>query len=156
MSDLEWNEIGKYNRKISWNVQNLNLPELNQDVLIFFPNTDNACRKNECFFDNILSDKYGRVIVGYFYLVEGEQVSITDGMFDYGYIREGIKWAKYNRPSQPDKQVKICENFFCKKYNMKTGSKCNEIPCKECNNRNCVNCKMYLSQSPKCKNSKIW
>lgn len=138
MKNLEWNEVGKYDRKIMWDKQELNLPELGQEVLIFFPDINN----------------YGKVIVGYFYLTHGEQISITDGMFDFGYIREGIKWAEYNRPSQPDKKVQMCENFVCKKYDMGLRSKCNEVPCEECEDGNCVNCKKHLSQSPKCENSK--
>lgn len=35
MTNLKWHKVGKYNRKIMWNKQNLNLPELKQDVLIF-------------------------------------------------------------------------------------------------------------------------
>lgn len=156
MAILKWNEVGKYDEKIMWDKQNLNLPELGQDVLIFFPDTDSNCRKNEYTGENILFDKYGRIIIGYFYLTKGEEVSITDGYYDFGYIREGIKWAEYNRPSQPDKQVKMCENFVCKKYDRGIESKCSEVPCKECDDRNCVNCKLYLSQSPKCKNCRIW
>lgn len=156
MVTLKWNEVGKYDEKIMWNKQNLNLPELGQDVLIFFPDTDSNCRKNEYTGKNILFDKNGRIIIGCFYLTECEEVSITDGFYDFGYIREGIKWAEYNRPSQPDKQVKMCKNFICKKYDMGTGSKCNSIPCKECDDGNCVSCKLHLSRSPKCENSKIW
>ena len=156
MNNLEWNEVRKYNRKIMWDKQNLNLPELNQDVLIFFPNTDSNCRRSFINSDTIPSDKQGRVIVGYFYLTKEEKVSITDGIYDFGYVYEGIRWAEYNRPSQPDKQVKMCENLICKKYNMGTGSKCNEVPCKECSNGSCVNCKLYLSQSTKCENCKLW
>lgn len=156
MTNLEWNEVGKYNRKIMWDKQDINLPELNQDVLIFFPETDNSCRKNNYTGENIPSDEHGRIIIGYFYLTKDEDISITDGFYDFGYIREGIKWAEYNRPSQPNKQVKVCENFICKKYNMGTGSKCNEVPCKNCDDGNCINCKMYLSKSTKCKNCKVW
>lgn len=156
MIKLEWNEVGKYNRKKMWDKQALNLPEFNQEVLIFFPETDSSCRKNEYTGENIQSDEHGRVIVGYFYLTKDEVVSITDGIYDFGYIREGIKWAEYNRPSQPNKNVKVCENFLCKKYNMGTGGKCNEVPCEKCDDESCINCKMYLSKAPKCKNSKIW
>lgn len=154
MTNLEWNEVKKYDRKIMWNEQDLNIPELGQEVLIFFP--DGNCRKNEYTGDSISSDKYGRVIIGYFYLTSREEIVITDGVVDFGYIREGIKWAEYNRPSQPDKQVKVCKNFICKKYNMNTGSKCYEIPCKKCDDGNCLNCKLYLSKSPQCKNCKVW
>lgn len=156
MMGLKWNEVKKYDKKIMWNKQDLNLPELEQDVLIFFPDTDDSCRKDEYTRNNISSDKYGRVIIGYFYLTSCEKVSITDGVSDFGYVREGIKWAEYNRPSQPDKQVKLCMNFVCKKYDMKTGSKCNDIPCKKCDVANCENCKLYLSQSSQCENCKIW
>lgn len=156
MTYLTWNEIKRYNRKLRWDVQDLNLPELDQEVLIFFPDTDNSCRKDEYTGGNILSDKHGRIIIGYFYLTKHEEISISDGVYDFGYIRGGIKWAEFNRPSQPDKQVKMCENLICKKYNMGTGSKCNEVPCKECSNGSCVNCKLYLSQSTKCENCKLW
>ena len=156
MTILKWNEVGKYNPKIIWDKQDLNLPELEQDVLIFFPDTDSSCRKNEYTGNNIPSDEYGRAIVGKFYLTKSEEVSITDGVYNFGYIRDGIKWAEYNRPSQLDKQVEMCENFVCNKYNMSTGSKCNKVPCEECYDGNCVNCKLFLTQSPKCKNCKIW
>lgn len=148
MTNLKWNEVKKYDRKIIWNKQNLNIPELEQEVLIFFPDTDNNCRKS--------NDRYGRIIIGYFYLTSREEIAITDGESDYGHIREGIKWAEYNRPSQPDKQVKMCNNFVCEKYDMRTGSKCNEISCQKCDDGNCKNCKRYLTQSPQCENCKIW
>lgn len=156
MINLAWNEVKTYNRKLRWNVQDLNIPELDQEVLIFFPDMDNSCRKDEYTGGNIPPDKHGRVIIGYFYLTKHEEVSISDGVYDFGYIRDGIKWAEFNRPSQPDKQVKMCENFICKKYNMGTGSKCNEVSCKECSDGSCVNCKLYLSQSTKCENCKLW
>ena len=95
-----------------WNKQDLNLPELEQDVLIFFPDTDDSCRKDEYTRNNISSDKYGRVIIGYFYLTSCEKISITDGVSDFGYVREGIKWAEYNRPSQPDKYML----FYSKRF----------------------------------------
>ena len=103
MVNLEWNEVGKYDRKIMWDKQDLNLPELKQEVLIFFPEIDGNCRKNEYTNENIPSDEHGRVIVGYFYLTKDEGICVTDGVYNFGYIREGIKWAEYNRPSQPDK-----------------------------------------------------
>lgn len=157
MTNLKWHKVGKYNRKIMWNKQNLNLPELKQDVLIFFPSTDISCRKYEYSTENILFDKHGRVIIGYFYLAEYGGISITDGQYDFGNIREGIEWAEYNRPSQPDKKVRMCKSFICKKYNIETrNSICNEVPCKECDDGNCINCKLYLSQSPRCENCKIW
>lgn len=36
MTNLKWNEVGKYNSKIMWDKQDINLPELEQEVLIFF------------------------------------------------------------------------------------------------------------------------
>ncbi len=156
ISNLIWNTIGEYNRKITWDAQSFKLPEIGQDVLIFFPDTNVYCRKDEYTGNNILSDRYGRVIVGYFYLTGDERVCITDGNADFGYICKGIKWAEFNRPSQPDKQVKMCKNFICKKYDMEIGSRCDERSCNECDEGRCVNCKMYHTQSPNCKNSKIW
>lgn len=154
MGKLDWNEVGKYNRKVMWDKQCLNLPELEQEVLIFFSETDRNCRKDPMSGNNIPFDKYGRVITGYFYLEE-EELSITDGVSCFGHIPDGIKWAEYNRLSQPNKQVGMCESFVCKKYNVISG-KCNQISCKECKEGDCVNCKMFLSKSNSCKNSKVW
>lgn len=146
MTMLEWNDVGEYicEKSLSWEKQNLNLPEFGQEVLIWFP-------QNRFYRDE--RDKYGRIIIGYFYLDEQEHICVSDG---FDYLISGTKWAEFNRPSQPDKQVKICKNFACKKYSMRTGSKCNEVSCKECNEETCKNCKLYLSHSPKCENRKIW
>lgn len=151
MENLKWNKVGKYNPKIRLIYQDLNLPEIKKEVLIFLPN----CKR----FSHLHDNKNGNVIVGYFDSYGEDDICITDGHSTYDYlsnISEGIQWAEYNRPTQQDKQVKVCENFICKKYNMGTGSKCNEIPCKECSDGNCVNCELFLSQSPKCKNCKLW
>lgn len=151
MSNLRWNKIGKFSPNVRLMYQDLNLPEIKQEVLIFLSD----CER----FSYLPNIKSGKVIVGYFDLHGEDDICITDGHVIYdclSSISEGIQWEEYNRPSQPDKQVKVCKNFICKKYNMGTGSKCNEVSCKECSDGSCVNCKMYLSQSSKCKNSKIW
>lgn len=156
MKNLEWIDMGEYNDKLDWESQKLNLPEFNQEVLIFLPTESGHCRINQYNGNIIDSDLYGRVVVGEFRLDEKENIYITDGQYRYYYKLEGIKWAEYNRPSQPNKQVKICENFICSKYDMREESNCNKVPCEKCEDEGCVNCKMFLSKSPNCKNSKIW
>lgn len=142
---LEWNEIKGYDNKKDYRWQDgVNLPELEEEILIEF--TD-VLRPNRPPF------------VGYFKEYENGRVwiviSANDGMLLYE-VQDGIKWCRFNRPSHPDKRVELCENFTCKKYNYSVDNKCNIVPCKKCIEGNCVNCKMYLSHSPKCKNSKSW
>lgn len=86
---LDWKEIKGYNKNLDYKYQKENgidLPELNEEILICFQNETRTDRLPfvGCF-------KHNDIIGGIWMMVSADGGSLYE-------IQDGLKWARFNRP----------------------------------------------------------
>lgn len=86
---LEWNEIAGYDNKVdyNWQDESVKLPNLNEDVLISWQDSDHPNRAP--FVGCFKKTEFGVKAI----------ISANDGM-ELCSLQNGMKWCRFNNPEK--------------------------------------------------------